>query len=77
MEVVVLEPPTGYESLDHWNRGSLPTAVALVEARKYTPFETALVVPSIVQELAQSPDLLDYCSRHLTHLIYGGGDLPQ
>ncbi|OGM40164.1 hypothetical protein ABOM_011672 [Aspergillus bombycis] len=112
MEVVVLEPPEGYESLDHWNRGKrmylvpppfhaaglaylhfiilsvgislvlptsggLPTAAALVEARKRTPFETALIVPSIVQELAQSPDLLDFCSKHLTHLIYCGGDLPQ
>ncbi|KAE8133310.1 NRPS-like enzyme [Aspergillus pseudotamarii] len=112
MEVVVLEPPVGYESLDHWNRGKrmylvpppfhaaglaylhfvipavgislilptsggLPTAAALVEARKRTPFETALIVPSIVQELAQSPDLLDYCSKNLTHLIYCGGDLPQ
>ncbi|KAE8399727.1 hypothetical protein BDV37DRAFT_275084 [Aspergillus pseudonomiae] len=106
MEVVVLEPPEGYESLEHWNQGKrmylaaglaylhfiilpidvslvlptsggLPTAAALVEARKRAPFETALIVPSIVQELAQSPDLLDFCSKHLTHLIYCGGDLPQ
>ncbi|KAJ5083746.1 NRPS-like enzyme [Penicillium angulare] len=57
--------------------GGLPSAAALVEARKQTPFETALVVPSIIQELAQSPDLLDYVSQHMTHLVYCGGDLPQ
>ncbi|OQE38082.1 hypothetical protein PENCOP_c009G05932 [Penicillium coprophilum] len=57
--------------------GGLPTAAALVEARKQTPFEIALVVPSIIHELAQQPDLLDYCSQHLEYLIYAGGDLPQ
>ncbi|KAJ5768772.1 hypothetical protein N7520_003331 [Penicillium odoratum] len=112
MEMLVLTPPEGYESQDHWNfgkrmylvpppfhaagvaylhyiglsvgisliaptSGGLPTAAALVEARKKTSFETALVVPSIVQELAQSPELLDYVSQNLTHLVYCGGDLPQ
>ncbi|KAJ5644413.1 NRPS-like enzyme [Penicillium longicatenatum] len=112
MEMVVLPPPHGYESQDHWNfgkrmylvpppfhaagvaylhyiglsvgisliaptSGGLPTAASLVEARKKTNFETALIVPSIVQELAQSPELLDYVSRNLTHLVYCGGDLPQ
>ncbi|KAI9927529.1 hypothetical protein MW887_003147 [Aspergillus wentii] len=112
MEMVVLDPPEGYESLDHWNfgkkmylvpppfhaagvayqlfialpvgitiilppSGGLPTAAAMVEARKTTPFETALIVPSIVQELAQSTELLEYCSKNMTHLIYCGGDLPQ
>ncbi|KAJ5382865.1 NRPS-like enzyme [Penicillium concentricum] len=57
--------------------GGLPTAAALVEARKQTPFEIALVVPSILHELAQQPDLLGYCSQHLEYLIYVGGDLPQ
>ncbi|KAF7595540.1 hypothetical protein BBP40_005575 [Aspergillus hancockii] len=57
--------------------GGLPTAAALVDAHKKTPFEVALVVPSILQELSQSPELLDYCSSHLGHLVYCGGDLPQ
>ncbi|KAJ6103833.1 NRPS-like enzyme [Penicillium sp. IBT 16267x] len=54
-----------------------PTAVGLVAARKQTPFEWAVVVPSIVLELAQDPELLDYCSTHLEYIIYCGGDLPQ
>lgn len=55
----------------------LPTAASLVAARKETQFDCALVVPSIVQELAQDPQLLDYCSTHLEHIVYAGGDLPQ
>ncbi|KAJ5727271.1 NRPS-like enzyme [Penicillium malachiteum] len=57
--------------------GSLPTAAGLVAARKQTPFDWALVVPSIVLELAQDPELLDYCTTHLEYIVYGGGDLPQ
>jgi thioester reductase-like protein len=36
-----------------------------------------MLPPSVVAELAQSPDLLDYCARHLELIIYIGGDLPQ
>ncbi|KAE8346860.1 hypothetical protein BDV24DRAFT_174499 [Aspergillus arachidicola] len=57
--------------------GGLPTAAALVEARKKTPIDILIGVPSIIQELSQSPELLDYCSRHMSRLIYCGGDLPQ
>lgn len=31
----------------------------------------------MVAELAQNPDLLDYCARHLELILYIGGDLPQ
>ncbi|KAJ6032231.1 NRPS-like enzyme [Penicillium herquei] len=55
----------------------LPTADALVAARKQTQFDSAFVVPSIVLELSQSPELLDYCSTNLEYIYYAGGDLPQ
>ncbi|PYI07034.1 acetyl-CoA synthetase-like protein [Aspergillus sclerotiicarbonarius CBS 121057] len=55
----------------------LPTAAALVEARKKTQIDVLLGVPSIIQELSQSPELLEYCSKHLERLVYCGGDLPQ
>lgn len=48
-----------------------------MEARKKTPFEVGIVVPSILQELAQSPELLDFLSKNMSHLAYAGGDLPQ
>jgi thioester reductase-like protein len=55
----------------------LPTASALVEALKQTPMDMAALVPSIVQELAQEPDLLDFCAQNLEYCFYMGGDLPQ
>ncbi|KAJ5634499.1 NRPS-like enzyme [Penicillium herquei] len=57
--------------------GGLPTAAGLVAARKQTPFDWALVVPSIVLELAQDPELLEYCTTHVEYIVYCGGDLPQ
>ncbi|PLB43654.1 NRPS-like enzyme [Aspergillus steynii IBT 23096] len=55
----------------------LPSAAGLVEVMKHTPVEAALVAPFMVLELAQSPELLEYCSQHLELLAYAGGDLPQ
>lgn len=55
----------------------LPSATGLVAARKQTPFEWAIAVPSIVLELSQASDLLDYCGNHLEYMMYCGGDLPQ
>ncbi|GLA30077.1 putative NRPS-like protein biosynthetic cluster [Aspergillus niger] len=55
----------------------LPSATGLVAARKQTPFEWAIAVPSIVLELSQASDLLDYCGHHLEYMMYCGGDLPQ
>lgn len=53
------------------------TAHGLVEAIKQTPADVAVLVPSVVAELAQDPDLLDYSSKHLELILYIGGDLPQ
>ncbi|RAH54357.1 NRPS-like enzyme [Aspergillus piperis CBS 112811] len=55
----------------------LPSATGMVAARKQTPFDWAVVVPSIVLELSQSADLLEYCGNHLEYMMYCGGDLPQ
>lgn len=49
----------------------------LVDALKQTPADVAILVPSVVAELAQDPELLDYCAKHLELIIYIGGDLPQ
>lgn len=42
-----------------------------------TPADIALLVPSVVAELAYSPSLLRYCAEHLELIVYIGGDLPQ
>ncbi|KAI8623145.1 putative NRPS-like enzyme [Xylariaceae sp. FL1651] len=53
------------------------TAHSLVSALKQTPADVAILVPSVVAELAQDPQLLGYCAEHLQLIIYIGGDLPQ
>ncbi|KAL4974654.1 NRPS-like enzyme [Aspergillus desertorum] len=55
----------------------LPTASALAEAMKQTTVNAAFVAPSLLRDLSQNPELLEYCSRHLDHIRYAGGDLPQ
>lgn len=57
--------------------GAIPSAQGLVDGLKKTPADIAFIVPSIVQELSQSPKLLDFCARNLEMIIYCGGDLPQ
>ncbi|KAF6228467.1 hypothetical protein HO133_008197 [Letharia lupina] len=57
--------------------GAILSGEGLVESLKKTPADVAFLVPSIVQDLAQNQELLDYCSRHLRAIIYCGGDLPQ
>ena len=57
--------------------GAVLSGEGLVESLKTTCADVALLVPSIVQDLAQDPKLLDYCSTHLEAIIYCGGDLPR
>ena len=57
--------------------GMISTAEDMVQGLKKTSADVAFVVPSIIQELSQSPGLLDYCARNLEMIIYCGGDLPQ
>ncbi|KAK7985611.1 hypothetical protein PG988_003233 [Apiospora saccharicola] len=56
---------------------AIVTAQGLVDALEQTPADIALLVPSVVAELAQNPDLLRYCAQHLELIVYIGGDLPQ
>ncbi|KAI2601707.1 acetyl-CoA synthetase-like protein [Hypoxylon sp. NC1633] len=56
---------------------AIPTAQGVVDALKQAPADVAVLVPSVVVELAQSPELLDYCATNLEAILYIGGDLPQ
>ncbi|PSR80570.1 hypothetical protein BD289DRAFT_440575 [Coniella lustricola] len=55
------------------------TAQGLVEALKHTPADVAILVPSVVADLAENPELLAYCANaaRLKLILYIGGDLPQ
>ncbi|KAJ3569482.1 hypothetical protein NPX13_g6068 [Xylaria arbuscula] len=57
--------------------GAIVTADALVDALRQTPADVAILVPSVVAEIAERPDLLEFCAAHLELVIYIGGDLPQ
>ena len=57
--------------------GALPSGEGLVECLKRTRIDIAIIVPLIVQDLAQNYELLDYCSTNLEAIIYCGGDLPR
>ncbi|KAF3064982.1 L-aminoadipate-semialdehyde dehydrogenase [Daldinia childiae] len=54
---------------------AIVTAQGLVEALKQVPADIAVLVPSVVAELAQDLELLDYCATHLELILYIGGPL--
>ncbi|KAJ5263339.1 NRPS-like enzyme [Penicillium angulare] len=57
--------------------GGLPSLASLLSAREKTPFDCALVPPTIIGEIAKDSKALEYCSTHLDHIMYVGGDVPQ
>ncbi|TRX91306.1 hypothetical protein FHL15_007728 [Xylaria flabelliformis] len=57
--------------------GAIVTAHGVVDALKKAPAHVAVMVPSIVAELAQNLELLNYCAENLELILYIGGDLPQ
>ena len=57
--------------------GTIPSAAGLVEGLKRCPADIAVLVPSIASELAESPELLEYCAKNLKMIWYCGGDLPE
>ena len=65
-EITIVIPPAG-----------VLTGPLMVEAMKQTQVDIALLVPSIVNEVSRSPDLLQFCSQNLEYIAYCGGDLPQ
>ncbi|KAL6884739.1 putative NRPS-like enzyme [Trichoderma evansii] len=56
---------------------AIPTAQNIVDTIKQTPADVAIAVPSVVAELAQNPELLDFCAARLQMILYIGGALPQ
>jgi hypothetical protein len=48
-----------------------------VDALKREPAFAAMLVPSVVAELAQDPVCLEYVAANLKLIMYVGGDLPQ
>ncbi|KAL9601174.1 MAG: hypothetical protein Q9179_002955 [Wetmoreana sp. 5 TL-2023] len=57
--------------------GTIPSGEGLVAGLRNTSADVAIIVPSIIQDLAQNPELLEFCSCHLRAILYCGGDLPD
>ncbi|KAL8663544.1 MAG: hypothetical protein Q9202_003732 [Teloschistes flavicans] len=57
--------------------GTIPSGEGLVAGLRKTAADVAIIVPSIVQDLAENPHLLEYYAQHLDTVLYCGGDLPQ
>ncbi|KAL8847954.1 MAG: hypothetical protein Q9221_007019 [Calogaya cf. arnoldii] len=57
--------------------GVIPSAEGLIAGLRKTLADVAFIVPSIVQELGETPDFLEYCSQKLKAIFYCEGDLPQ
>ncbi|TGO35888.1 hypothetical protein BHYA_0142g00040 [Botrytis hyacinthi] len=57
-------------------QAAIPSAQSLSGALKNNKFDVAFVVPSILEEVSKSPELLEHISNNLDIVVYAGGDLP-
>lgn len=53
------------------------SAQVLIDGLKHTGADAAMVSPAIVDEIAKNPAQLDFVSRNLKMVFYGGGDVSQ
>lgn len=57
--------------------GVAASAQVLIDGLKYTTADAALLVPFMVAEIAKNLAHLDFVSRNLERIFYGGGDVSQ
>ncbi|TGO07514.1 hypothetical protein BTUL_0270g00140 [Botrytis tulipae] len=57
-------------------QAAIPSAQSLSGALKNNKIDVAFVVPSILEEISKSPELLKHISTNLDTVVYSGGDLP-
>ncbi|RDL33844.1 uncharacterized protein BP5553_08212 [Venustampulla echinocandica] len=57
--------------------GTIPSANPLLETLKITEADLAFVVPGVIEEMSQSPDLLADISSRIPLIAYSGGEVPQ
>ncbi|KAF7876845.1 uncharacterized protein EAF02_008065 [Botrytis sinoallii] len=57
-------------------QAAIPSAQSLSGALKNNKIDVAFVVPSILEEISKSPELLEHISNNLDTVVYSGGDLP-
>ncbi|KAF4627987.1 hypothetical protein G7Y89_g10168 [Cudoniella acicularis] len=56
---------------------TVPSSTSMAEALKYTTADTAVIAPPMVAEIATNSELLEFLSKRIDVILFGGGDLPQ
>jgi aryl carrier-like protein len=56
---------------------AIPSAQHLVDALKHISIDYAFLIPPVVEEIGQSPELLDLVSRNVTQIFFAGGDVRK
>lgn len=57
--------------------GALPSAQLVSDALKHVDADAAVLVPPYMEQIAQSPAMLDFITSNLETIAYGGGDISQ
>lgn len=66
-QTIVILPLSGVEA----------SAQVLVDGLKHTRADIAMLTPTMVEEIARNPAHLDFLSRNLDTIFYGGGSVSQ
>ncbi|MCJ1463039.1 hypothetical protein MMC07_001643 [Pseudocyphellaria aurata] len=66
-QTVIILPLSGVEA----------SAQVLVDGLKHTRADIAMLTPTMVEEIARNPALLDFVSRNLDTIFYGGGTVSK
>lgn len=55
----------------------MPSASTMAEALRHTKADTTFIGPLAAIDIAKNPELLDFLSKNLEVVVYGGADLPK
>lgn len=66
-QIVIIFPPSGVAA----------SAQVLVDGLENTSADVALLTPPMIAEIVRNPVHLDFVSRNLACIFYGGGDVSQ
>ena len=57
--------------------GVMPSAQNIFEGLKLVKADCLMLVPPFVEQIAKRPDIMEYVSRNVRTVVYGGGDVSQ
>ncbi|KAL9098748.1 MAG: hypothetical protein Q9163_005648 [Psora crenata] len=57
--------------------GATPSAQVVVDGLKHTKADVLTLPPPFFEQIARSPEMLEFVSRNVDTVVYGGGDVSQ